>query len=346
MYPSDARSPTTILEQADVHARAAQWAPAAALYLSVADRVREHRDHTSLATAVYGAARMRWFQGRHEEAEELTQLCWHVAEVRGLDTMLARAVNMLATVHHTRNDLAHARELYETALKIARDVGNDELIGFVSQNLGVLANIRGDLHEARALYLEGIASTIRSGNRATAAMAYNNLGMVCTDLQEWLEATLHFDQGLELAERFGHKQMIARLHANRVEPLIHLGQTAQAREGLDRAERMARDTEDHETKAIVHRLRAVLARLEGNLEFADRELARDLALAVEWGLELEHAEALGGLATLRRAQGREEEAVRTLQEARERFAALGAARDTQRLEQVLAEWEEQGVGTG
>jgi tetratricopeptide (TPR) repeat protein len=223
-------------------------------------------------------------------------------------------------------------------------VRDDELTGLVCQNLGVIANVQGELAEARALYLECIASTIRSGDRTAAMMAYNNLGLVCADLREWLEAELYLERALDVAERIGHLPTAAFLHLNLAEPLIQMGELRRARATLDRAEELAAPLGDRGTLAAARRFRAVIARIEGDFTAADRELEDAAALLEGDGDELERAQILGAVARLRWEQGRRDEARAALHRARDCFAALGAAREIRRLDEVLAGWAEVAVG--
>jgi hypothetical protein len=291
-----------------------------------------------MADAVRGGARVRHRQGRLEEADEMARLGEQLAVLHDLPRAAARAVNVRAMIRIALQDLDGARALFGRAMEGARRTRDDELLGLVAQNLGALANIQGDLREARLLYLESVAAAVRSGNKANAMMAYNNLGMLAADLREWLESELYFDRGIEIAQRLEHRPMLAKLHANSAEPLIHMGEPQRAAAALDRAEEVAVALGDPGTLALAMRFRAVLARLAGDHDAADAYLAQAAAHASAEGLELERAEILGGVARLRWAQGRHAEARAALHEARERFAALGAAREIRRLDEVLAEW--------
>jgi tetratricopeptide (TPR) repeat protein len=336
----DSGAPPTLLDQARSLERSGDWAAAAAEHSRAFRRAVEAGAAAEMVDAVRGGARVRHRQGRHEEAEELALLSERLAVLHGLARAAARALNVRAMTRFSQSDLEGARRLYGEALEQARHSKDDELIGLVCQNLGVIANIQGNLPEARALYLESVASSVRSGDRTAAIMAYNNLGLVCCDLGDWLEAELYFDRGIDLAERLGHLPMLGCLHLGRAEPLIHMGELVRAHATLDRAEEAAGRTQDREVLAAATRFRGILARLEGDHEGAEGLLRRALAAAEEAGLELQQAEALGGIAHLRRVQGCPSEARDVLASARRKFEALGARRELARLDEVLARWDE------
>lgn len=319
--------------------RAGQWELAAEGYERRFQYAAAEQQIADLVISLHDIARMRQQQGRFEEAEDLAGLSFEVANRRGLPGAAARATNTLAVLRHNQQDWNGARELYEVASNMATDLGDDTLLGWTNQNLGVIANILGNLRAARTMYLESIASTVRSGDRTTAMMAYNNLGIVCADLRDWIEAEVYFDRGIEIAEQLGSLPMLATLSLNRAEPLIELGDLCSATATLARAESLATSTGDQEILTGVSRFRGIIARLGGDYQKAEAYLTESLQTALDNNLELERAETLEELGMLRYAGARFEEASDILREARDRFTALGAARDAARVERVLAEWE-------
>ncbi len=318
--------------------RAGNWNDALRAHRDLFEEGVRAKDLARIVSGLRGQARVMHRDSRYEEAEELGLLSWEIAARNNLGRDLGRAINMVAIARHAMNDLDGAEQLYLRALEQARIVSDDEHIGLVCQNLGVIANIRGDLREARTLYLECIGSSVRSGNRTTSIAAYNNLGMVCSDMQEWMEAGLYFDRGLEIAQRIGQSASLGRLYLNRAEPLINVGELAQALKSLNEAEAAASRIEDRAVTAAAARFRARISRLEGDLGIADEYIARSIETARAADLQLEYAEALAELAHLRQSAGAAEEALSIAREARDRFQALGAAREVSRLERDTENW--------
>jgi tetratricopeptide (TPR) repeat protein len=207
--------------------------------------------------------------------------------------------------------------------------------------------MQGRLRDARSHYLEGIASCIRSGNRRNQATIYNNLGLVCSNLREWIEAEIYFGRGIEIAEQIEDGAHIALLLANRATPLIQLGELGRARESLARAEVAARRIDSHHALADIARVRGVLARREGDREAARGHIAESVRIAAEAGLEYERGEALTELGVLYLAEGRLAEATSVLRDARTVLHSLGALRNVDRVERLIAagsreEWQESG----
>jgi len=293
-------------------------------------------DTTGAVDALRGGARVLHRRGSYEHAFEMAQLSREIALRGGLLRAAARAHNVMAVIRHSQDEWVAAEALYEEAMESALDVGDDELIGLICQNLGVLANIRGDLREARIRYLESIASFVRSGSERNAAITYNNLGMVCADLTEWFEAEIYFDRGIEIAERLGgFAHHLASLYTNRTETLLRRGELEKAAEMLDRAEEIATRIAAHTTLVDIARFRAMLARLEGDPEGAERHLADALRLADDARILIGRGEVVEEMAVLRRQQGRHREARELLSIALDTFRHARAERDANRVEETL-----------
>jgi eukaryotic-like serine/threonine-protein kinase len=344
MIATAAASASNLADLDDLEARAAEaeracdWDTALELFRELTRRSIEAQLADRVPKALMGTARALAPDTPTEEAEELAWLSHEIAKRTGRMQDAVDALNLIATMLHGRNDLAGARALYCRVLERARDLGEDALVAKACLNLGVIAHTLGNLREARALYLESVSAGLRSGAPEHAMRAYNNLGMVCTALGEWLEAQLHLDRGIEIAERLNDVGNLARLHANRIEPLIHLGELDNARAEATIAESFMLLGGQQSGLADVGRLRAMMALADDCLDEADEELSQALIIAEEHHLDLCRPEILEQLALLRRRQGRDDEAVAALEEAFDCFFALGAKREVSRVAALLEDW--------
>lgn len=314
------------------------WDQAARLYALAFRASVLDRDIAAAADALRGQARVRNSQRRFDEAEELAQLSLSIAERSGLHQSAARALNVLGIILHARGDWEQARIYFPRALEMALDLGDDDLAGLACLNAGVIANSLGNPREARTLYLESIGSFVRSGNSVHAMMAYNNLGSASVDLREWLDAEVYFSRGIEIGERLSHSPLLARLYANRAEPLIRVGELSRARATLQQAEAAANAVGDRAGLSVVYRYQGWLAAAEGNPELAEQHLQRALRTAEEPSLALERGVALQQLGRLREQQERTDEARTLYLQAQELFTSIGAERNARsvvtRLEQL------------
>jgi hypothetical protein len=102
---------------------------------------------------------------------------------------------------------------------------------------------------------------------------------------------------------------------------------------------MLDELEDAELAVGIRRIRATLARAEGDHDAADDHLRQGLDAAERGGYGLEAAETLAEWARLRWAQERHAEAHTFAAAARQRFRAVGARREVDEMERLLAGWE-------
>ncbi|MEX2582420.1 MAG: hypothetical protein WD766_04060 [Gemmatimonadota bacterium] len=327
----------TEISRGSTYERAGDWVAADRAYAEVYSAALSRGDVPAVVEALRKMANARFRHAAEEEAAELAELSAEIALRSGLAAAAARAWNVLAVIRHSSGSLEIAESLYEAALEPAREADDPETVGAVCQNLGVIANIRGDCRGARLLYLEAIASFVRSGNRLAAMAAYNNLGMVCTDLEEWMEAEVYFARGIEIARQLGDFTMLAKLHSNRAEPLIRIGDFGAARRSLDAAEEFAGHSGYGRAAADLNRFRAMIERLEGDCATAESYLDRSLDVCSGDEMTLQRGEALEELARIRLAQQRAGAARVLLRESMELYRSIGAHRDVSRLQELSEE---------
>jgi tetratricopeptide (TPR) repeat protein len=326
-------------DKAVAHERRGLWEDAYREYNEAFFGARKAGEVGEMLGSLLNISRVLRLSQRIDAAADTAELAYEIAQAGGFGRQAARAMNMLAAIHHQREDWPGAEALYVRALELARDDGDDELIAAISQNLGAIANARGRLREAQSLYLEAIGAAVRCGGVLTAAMIYNNLGMVCADLEEWTEAEISFLRGAEIAERIGDLGLLCRLLTHRAEPLIRTGEFQMATDSLDRAAALAERLNDPGALIDVHRYRGMMARLRGSYGEADRDLERAQQLAAETGVELSRAEVTEETAHLRLAQGRRGAALLLMRDALKIFETLGAGRDAERVRSTAASWQ-------
>jgi len=334
-----AESPEQLIEEGAERELAGDWDSADRLYRSAFLLAAQRRQCATLVKALRKQAVVRGRRQLTEEAEDLANLAYEIADRCGDEAAAARLLNVLGFLRHGVEDLAGARDFYERALSRARRENADLVIAIACMNLGILANIRGDLAEARMLYLESIGATVRSDDRRIATMAYNNLGKVCANLGEWLEADLYFSRGIEIAETMEDRPLLARLHGNYAEPLIATGDYAGAHRALEAAEAYMGPDAEPVLVFPLARMRSRLARKEGRLEDAERDVRQALEIARTHDLPLEQAQGREERARLHREVGRAGDALADLREAVAGYRSVGAVRDAERVEAMLHELE-------
>jgi tetratricopeptide (TPR) repeat protein len=331
-----------------------------ALELARGGRAAEMRRDLSVALSRYEEARtllegieptplhanlLRWSGsvlrdlGRVDEADELYQDSFDVADRVGAIAAKASALNCRAVIAQRRGELDEATALFRRAAHHAVESGEIRLSGMIEQNLGVLANVRGDLDGALVRYRAALRAFEEVSDDEAVSWVLNNMGMLLNDLGLPLRAEKSFNQGLEIAARRRDRPMEGVLRTNYAESLIALKRWDHAAEQLDEALSIARAGDDAARVGNALKFRGVLERERGDLQTASTLLDAALSIGEDVADPLLVAESLRERGELRNLMGLVDQALDDWEAARRGFKVLHATLDandlTVRMEALL-----------
>jgi non-specific serine/threonine protein kinase len=245
---------------------------------------------TARARALFAAAGIAMYQGRHSEARDLYTRCLDTWRTLGDPRGVASALLGLGLVDAAEGRFHDARHANRESLELYRQAGDTHSMQFVLHNLGDVALWEGAWSEARGLFEQAMA--IPSGDRPLTAVILGRLALVTAregrpdqagaplgqalrlarELKAMNSGVAALDVAGELAARTGHGARAARL----------LGCADALRE---RAALLQDPGDRRQQASVVEELRATL----GEAAFArawalDRELTLDAACAsaLEW----------------------------------------------------------------
>ena len=264
-------------------------------------------------------------RGDKERGRDLALESLRVAEGAGHGILAAEALNCLAgfDLESASYDAAEARFLEALAL------GGDDarLRGRIEQNLGILANIRGDLDGALGHYGQALEAFQQAGDRHGAAIVYHNLGMIGADQLRWTDASRYFEQSHALATELGDVQLRGLCLLNHTEVFLAQHRYDDARRSAESALQIFDELHSDDGKAAAHRFLGILDRETGDHAQSETHLVRSLEIARGGAFPLDEAETLREVALLYMALGRNQEALRALDQAKRIFNRLQARRD-------------------
>lgn len=326
--------------------------------------VRRRADHGSAHDALRHA---RWVYDAGQLREAMLALLVAIrrAEAEGDEPVRIEAWRRLAVVHHRLHEPHRALEACHTSLSLAHAIGDDalvaealntlaafdieggqldpaahrlrealaraghrhDLIVRIQQNLGIIGTIRGDQRGAMRHYREALRAARRGGDVHGTARAYHNLGMLSADRARWGVADRYFRESAVLAARVGDVHLQGLCSLNRCEVHIARGRYHEAQAGAHEARAIFERSGATDGLAAAHRFLGIVARAQGWLSSAQEHLARAITLAQSGGLPLEEGEALRELAHVCEQGGHNQDALRHLHRAHERFRQLRAGPD-------------------
>jgi len=303
--------------------------------------------------------------GRLDDAVSVYREAVHLAEGSGERAALVEALRRLAVVHHRRNEAGEADQLAQRSYDEARELGDrilagealNTMAGFalqageiesarttflealsfaanghplqgrIHQNLGILASIQGDREEALEHYRRSLKAFEWAGDERGCAIAYHNLGMTASQQGELDDAEEWLSKSAVIAARVGDVHLEGLCELNQAEVAHQRGEHEQALKRAESALLIFEQLGSRADKADAYKLIGTVFRETGRPVLAESRLRAAVSLAQETGSVLGEAEASRELALLYQGLGRNQEALKLLNNAHELFTRLDARVD-------------------
>ncbi len=328
------------IETAQSAERAGNWDLALSLYQEAAEKVRKIGDDVRLAELLRWIGRVHRLRGDLETAEQAYRESLAVAERCGNAEQIASGLNVLAVVQQAYGHVDEAEALYKRAREIAIGHGYDRLTAMIEQNFATLANIRGETDVALASYASALERYQRMGDDWACACARNNMGMAHTDRGEWAQAAEQFKLAREAAARTGDAEIRGTVELNTAELYLKSGDLESAREHCAAAFAIFSRLQSKTSLAETYKMFAAIYRAAGKPQLAETHLSVIVELARACEDRLLEAEIEYERALLHVGEGRNREALMSLNAAHEIFEAFKASREVLDIDKRLDRIEE------
>jgi putative nucleotidyltransferase with HDIG domain len=317
------------------------------------------------AAALLQCAREAEQAGRLTEAETSLELAITRAEIEGDADAHAEALRRLAVVCHRTQDNERARMLVLSSEQVARSASNpvqaaealNTLAGFdleigeftaaaerlrdalrlggasaplrarIEQNLGIIANVKGDHAAALTHYERSLEAFESARDERGCAIAYNNLGLVTADQGDWDRADRFFLASRSAAEEIGDVHLRGLALLNRTEVLIARQNLSEALQHAQQALQVFDELGARLNKSNAYCTLGIIYREMGRAVLSESRLRAAIDFAVQEGSALEEAEASRELAMLFVQLGRNQDALRLMNNAHHLFGRLDARVD-------------------
>ena len=317
--------PRVLLAEARALDARGQGDEATVAYQRVIELTERSGDERLLAEALRRLGMVHFRKAAYERATTLLERSRAVATAARDGVLLGESLNAIAVTHIRRGEWEAARALLERALDEGAE--SDELRGHIEQNLGTMANWQGDIEVALVHYLRSLDAYRSAHDDRGCAIASHNLGMNAADRQHWEEAEEHFRASLETADAIGDVALRGHVLLNRTEVHLARARYEEARAGAEEALRIFDGLGAQDRKAAAYKYLGMLYRETGAPLLAEARLRTAMELARGVGAAADEAEAARELALTYRQLGRNQEALRLLNDAHRTFTQLNARRD-------------------
>jgi len=236
----------------------------------------------------------------------------------------AMSLNVNGALHFQRGDWTAALVLFDRARVVARPLSDRVLIAKIDNNEGVLWAARGVTARARRLYASALAG-FRAGDENVAAVrVMNNLGLLLIDQGAPRQALDWFEQAATAARATDDTDLLLTILTNLIRAAAEGERASRARSAATEALALAKGVECKPAEADLFCALAAVARLERRWGMADLWIRAALEASAVGLNPLAEADAWEQRARIRLEQGRLDEGLEALAEARERYRKLGA----------------------
>lgn len=268
-----------------------------------------------LVYSVLGALELD--ESRLQSALEYLKQAQEALTPAGPSEALARNYNTIARVYYAQGHWAAAIRYLQLSLDVQEKLEDAWMEAQTNANLGILHHALGHWRQAENHLRRAIAIAEEVGAAEALANSHGNLGRVLRDLGRWSEALDHLVEALNRGTELGHWRLVGNCYAN-------LACLAADERAWDRAlycAAKARDVADQIGDVMLGCEAELWAgaayRGKGQLDEAEAAYQRtlgDLATSSLDNRQLQ-ADALEGLAAVKRDRGQPEAALQLLDQA-------------------------------
>jgi tetratricopeptide (TPR) repeat protein/DNA-binding XRE family transcriptional regulator len=170
--------------------------------------------------------------GRVDEALRVTEEAISLAEAMGDLYTLGMGLMNVSCQYEDRGEFEQSRRYGERALAIAARSGDPLLLALMTTRRGMTAFYAGDWRAARTHFEEAVALDRQVGPSWVSACCLLDLGRLELAEGAWAEATRWLEESLTIAERSDDLFMLYELHRALAEHDLLLGQAERARARL------------------------------------------------------------------------------------------------------------------
>ncbi len=210
------------------------------------------------------------------------------------------AWRLLGTIAQQRGDAEAAAVWLRRALNVLKD---DEERVRALHGLALVAVQRGEYDDAAAHYARTVRIRARLGDRAGLARTYSNLGTLCGERGDFARAERYLREAIRIRKQLNHGSL-AISHANLVELYLRQGRSDAARAELDRVTALLdAGRAPAWARSELWRITADVRLRHGELDAAEADAARAIAVARDMADPLREASALEVRARIAAARG-------------------------------------------
>ena len=254
--------------------------------------------------------RMQWgraaIAGQPDVAEHELDAAIALARAGGKLEVIARCLYYRGALAYQQGELEAMDALASEAMSLALKVDDLELLALAHNIIGVAANMRARFDVAIEHLRSGLAAARKLGAPSLIGGLLCGLGVPLYYRGDYAEAAAATAEAARLYEAVGRHAIATMVHGNAAAIMLAQGNLAGAREEVDVAERLARESADRNALTAMLATRADILLAEGRAAEARSTASEALEIATAIGDPLHVTEAEYLLATAELRDGHPE----------------------------------------
>ena len=224
-------------------------------------------------------------------------------------TGIAYGHNNLGEILRDMGEVNRALELFKRAYKIFDSIKQKRGMAFSLNNIGGVVFIQGAYQEAKTYYQRAYDLNKEIGDRAGLAHSLSALGNVAVTQGDYDHAQKKYEESLRIRREMGDKGGIADSLADLARNALNQNQVSAARQYIEEAIQRYADIGDKSGEALSLAGRGVALLFLDELDDAERDLARALAIGQTLDSPMVLTQIYDGLGELESRRGNDAQAM-------------------------------------
>ncbi len=287
------------------------------------------------ANAYLSLAKINWQQGIWDEALKYTRKAYYIFTNLSDNIGCAKCENMFGTIYGERGEIAKAAAHFERGKAYLYNNQDPETQAMFETNLGILYNMQGDYPKALKNFRNSLRIYKKLRNTKLIARVTHNMGMVKTKMKNYEGALEDFNKSINVSLKHNYLSNCAISYIAKAYIYSQTERPELAEIFTDKAMEIAYKLNDTLTIADIYRVKGLIQKNLGNLDFAEELLENSIRLNKDKMNKVNEAEASEELAEIYKEADKTEDAKTHIKKALSYYKKIKAESLAENIKQSL-----------
>ncbi len=287
------------------------------------------------ADALLAMAKINWQQSIWDQSLRYTRKAYYIFTNLNDNIGCARCENMLGTIYGERGEIDKATAHFERGKAYLYNNQDPETEAMFQTNLGILYNMQGNYPQALKNYRNSLRIYKKLKNARLIARVTHNMGMVKTKMENYEGALEDFNNSINISLQHNFLSNCAISYIAKAYIYAKTNRSELAEVFTDKAMEIAYKLNDTLSIADIYRVKALIQKNLGNLEFSEELFENSLRLNKDKQNKINEAEASEELAEVYKAGNKTDEAKNHIKKAIKYYRKIKADKKVENMKNYL-----------